>query len=227
MADVQEILQALQSGMTTTEIGVSRGVTGQAIRLTLKRSGISARALQRERTISKSAKRQAAELQRKEERCQRNYGCDMQSFRAVTGSTELGRVGPIAKAYWKHKDNARRAKIPWDISIVDYARIVGPHLNDIRRGGLVVARKDKSMGVSAENIHVIPHGLNSLLTNGFAIGQPLSIKRRKEKASIAKAKTLELYEQGMSRADICKKLKRSRASIDSYIYQAKNEKQHG
>lgn len=208
---------------TMARIGADEGLTRERVRQILALSGVNAsHSGRRKRAVSRSAEQEAAKVARQDARCFESYGCDWPTVANLTGAMRYPGVRhhPLLKAWWHHKTTAQRQYAEWQISLPQYAELVGPHLEKISRtkDGLVLSRKDKAGPFSVDNCQILTLSENSRRTNGFANAH----ERQKEKHEQAIRKCIELRASGLSNAEIAKVIRRSIATVAANFAIAKN-----
>jgi len=207
---------------TLQQIASEEGVSRERIRQILKSIGINKTAGWRYRlSASKSAVQDAAAVKRREERCQKLYGCDWNTYCQISGDTRLygkqsGRSGRgLIGAFWQHYQNARRIDVPWTITLPQYAEIVGDNLSEIGRGKLNLGRKDKNGPFSRENCELVQHSENSRRTRYQAAQENTPEILR----TIAR-----MDAAGIGVAEISRAVGRAPSTVRIYLYRLTNRK---
>lgn len=202
-----------------TDLAVEHGITRERVRQILWKSGL--RRADGFKALSKGARRDAATRARWDRRCEYKYGCDFETVRKVTGRDRfIGlRSHPLLKKYEDHRNTASRHGIPWQLTLVQYAAVIGDNLLKIslRQTGLVLGRKDKAGPYSAENCELVTLSENSFATGGLE----KAIQKNMAQRRTAIEKTASLKNSGFSNAKICKVMKCCMSTVTQRVSRAK------
>lgn len=207
--------QYTTQNITLEDLGQQEGLTRERIRQLLMQAGVTAKDSQRR--LSASVIREKAKRERRDSHCRHSYGCDFATIQKITGHAMFRalRAHPLIQKWWLHKNNATRYHVGWTLTLPEYAELVGPRLYEIglKKGGLVLGRKDKSGPFSKENCELVTLELNSSATRGYINAH---LKRRavaKRNAALAR----QMYDDGKTAAEIAKALKKRKATINMYL----------
>ena len=159
------------SKYTLAEIGAMEDppISRERVRQVLAVLGVTGK----DGAASKRAQKRRDEIEKhreakKDNHCQRVYGCTRKEFVSITGNTRSSNESSkIVKMYAMHRSNAKRLGIPWEMNLVDYNNIVGDRLNHIglKKNGLVLSRKDKTKGYTRDNCQLLTLSENSRRTH--------------------------------------------------------------
>lgn len=154
--------------MTLAQIAAQEGITRERVRQVMKILGISRKDGWRSKTTaSRLADLSAAKVRKSEKLCQERYGCDWNTYTAITGlrlvygKSHMFRGRNILGYYLESRINAEKLNIPWALTLPQFKEIVGDRYHEIGRGKLHFARKNKNGGFTPENSALIQHRENS------------------------------------------------------------------
>lgn len=216
----QRMIDAYKEGRTLQEIGPAEGVSGERVRQILRKAGVTYKhSGTHRRALSKTVLAETQRALRREEHCQKSYGCDWATFKKVTGSNAMRRAGPVVRAYWDHKRNAQRSHIEWSLTLPEYMELVGPRLREIGRGRMTLCRLDKVGPFSRENVQVLSQRENSLMARGFDKARSF----QQERSARRQAEAVALAAQGLCRREIAERMGLSVQAINSYFYRASHD----
>lgn len=217
----QKVME-LRATMTVRDVAAAEGVTASTVINWLVRSCGARADVRRERRISNGAAALQREVNKRDAKAQLSYGCSWAEVQSITGlvSWRGSRGHPLLKMYWHHKTTAQRVKMPWAISLPQYAYIVGPHVAEIglRKGAKVFARIKKDLPWTIDNVHVTTLSANSYDTNGFSHARARSeaqTMRRAEKAAALQA-------EGCTLDEIAQRMRKSKAQVNNYLYMVRS-----
>lgn len=205
--------------ITMTELAVENGLTRERVRQILGGQGL--KRANGFKALSRGARKEAKIAANRDRHCQYRYGCDFATVKRITGRERMFglRSHPLLKKYDDHKGNANRHGIPWQLTLPQYASIIGDNLlrMNLSKAGLVLSRKDKSGPFSQENCE-----LSTLSANSFASGGYEKAKQKQivdSRAAIEQ--TVALRKSGLSNANIGAVLKCCIATVQARISRAK------
>lgn len=194
-------------------LAAQEGVTRERIRQLLAEVGVSGKdSALRNQANSLSAMQAQILIQKREARCQKNYGCDLATFYRITGLKRFGRDGLLIKKFWEHKNYAQRTRIPWELTLEQYATVVAPRILEIGKS-LYFARIEASKGFVEGNVHLIGAVDHGHKVNGVAIAVERQKQQTAEKARQAKA----MFDSGISEREIAETLGVSKARVSNYL----------
>lgn len=209
-------------------IGAQEGITRERVRQLIASVGVGVKDSGLRRYFDEQKRiRAASALEHKEARCQKVYGCNLATFYRLSGALEFGRRGALVKKFWEHKINAERVRSLWEITLEQYAEIVGPHMEELGRGKKLLRRIDARQDFTPSNVEVITAQEHGKKVNGFAVAHARSIEKHKvliaERIKTAK----QLYNSGLSRAEIARRMEVSAATISNYLARARRAEATG
>lgn len=206
-------------GMTLEQIGAREGITRERVRQLLLKKEINGTHSPRRHKLSISARLAQQRVESREKRFQKHFGCSYSEALAAVGCSNLHmfseKQNGILRLWWSHKRHAQREFVGWEISLTDYAAIIGDRAKQFRlkRDGLVLTRRDRSLPYTKDNIEVLTLAELSKKTNGFARAHDRHSRLRLERAK----KALEMYDSGQTIPQISESLKKSAMTISCYL----------
>lgn len=208
VAEASELAEMYKT-MTLEEIGIAKGVTRERIRQKLKWIGVNRDGgFVHKSRLSKSAEKAVQDRNKKEKRCRNIYGCSFAEFCEINGNRTLmrSRRSTIARHYAQNRNNASRAYITWKLTLPEYAALLGRRVDEIRRGGLSLGRKDKTGPFSFDNCE-------------FVMQAKISSDTRSLEKARKKPIALSLRQQGRKVSEIAREVHVSEATVKGWIYQ--------
>ena len=162
----QDMCQLYRSGKTVQEIGDLYGVTRERVRQIIKPYGLDG--YSGGASVTAEANRKAREAKRnasREARAQAVYGCSYAELMRINMGMQLTDHGSPAYFYFRDGCNAKKAGYILELSLPEWIAIYEKAGGVWNRGrfidGLVLGRKDKALGYTADNLHVVTLAENS------------------------------------------------------------------
>jgi DNA-binding CsgD family transcriptional regulator len=211
--------------VTLEQIAAKENITRERVRQILKEHGITAANGRRRASISARIGQKA--VLGREAHCQSSFGCSWSEFTQLTGCARIigARHHPLVARYWYTKNHAQRLHAEWNISLPQFAAIVGNRLHLIARrsDGLVLRRIDPAKPYTTDNVELVTLRENAIKTNGFAKARMSSLARKQLRAREKRELAVQLQRDGHTMQEIAEKIGRSRAAVAQYLMIARQE----
>ena len=172
------------SGKTAKEIAREFNVTGECVRLNVRKAGIG----RADGGVTVKAKRRAAGVlvrraERWDSRSNRLYGCSREEVLELNEGRQLSDKDGLARAYQQHRANTIKRDLEWGLTFPEWVRIwkESGRLNERGRGcGYVMARHGDTGGYVPGNVYICTASQN--IIDGWAF-KPASARNIRRKSA--------------------------------------------
>lgn len=217
-ARTAEWVERFKAGENMHQISLTSGVSRERVRQIISGEGINTK--QDGGLALWGRRKQEALAAKREAHCMKSYGCDLATFKALTGMEQPERSGILIHKYWHHKNNAQRQGARWAISLPEYAQLLNGRLHELSVSGLHMARIDARGAFRIDNVRLLTASEHAKQTSGFSAAR----KRLTMLAEQRRAKAVALYEEeGLTREQIAARLKVSIVTVSAYFLRAKQQ----